>query len=53
MLKAIKRRIKQIEIDKKIQFDKLMENPQMYPIELSNNERNYLLKTLISAGGDI
>ena len=51
MLKSIKRKIKQAKIDKEIKRDKLKENPQKFPIELSDNEREYLQNTLISAGG--
>ncbi|MDE7174589.1 MAG: hypothetical protein K2N75_00865 [Helicobacter sp.] len=51
MLKSIKRKIKQAKIDKEIKRDKPKENPQKYPIELSDNERKYLQNTLISAGG--
>ena len=38
MLKSIKRKIKR---------DKSKENPQKFPIELSDNEREYLQNTLI------
>lgn len=51
MLKSIKRKIKQAKIDKEIKRDKPKENPQKFPIELSDNERKYLQNTLISAGG--
>ena len=53
MLKSIKRKIKQAKIDKEIKLDKPKENPQKYPIELSDNEREYLHNTLMSAGGGI
>lgn len=53
MLKSIKRKIKQAKIDKEIKLDKPKENPQKYPIELSDNERKYLQDTLMSAGGHI
>lgn len=51
MLKLIKRKIKQRKINKEINLDKLKENPQKFPIELSNNERKYLQNVLINAGG--
>lgn len=50
MIKVIKNKIKSISLEKQIEQDKTKDSPIKYPLELSSNEREYLIDVLRGGG---